>query len=399
MMAAVMAAREGASVEIFEKNEKLGKKIFITGKGRGNLTNAADAETIRNSICSNPKFMYSSLKSFSNEDCLEFFHELGLKTKTERGERVFPLSDHAYEITDVLSRELKRLKVKVHLFTAVKEIINIRGECQGIIDTSGERYSSDAVIVATGGLSYKSTGSTGDGLKFAEEAGINVTETSPSLVPFNCKESFVKEMQGLSLKNTALRATVGKKEVYRDFGEMLFTHFGVSGPMILSASARIDRKYFRNEIVIHLDLKPALTDEQLDARLIREFEENRKKEFKNSLNKLFPSKMIPVIIKRSEINGNKKCAEISHAERTKLKDLIKDFTMTVTGMRGYEEAIVTKGGVDVKEINPSTMETKKVKGLYFAGETLDVDCVTGGFNLQMAWSSGAAAGRSAAQIR
>ncbi|MCR4743886.1 MAG: NAD(P)/FAD-dependent oxidoreductase [Lachnospiraceae bacterium] len=398
MMAAIMAAREGASVELFEKNEKLGKKIFITGKGRGNLTNAADMETIRDSICSNPKFMFSAFKNFTNGDCLELFHELGLKTKVERGDRVFPESDHAYEITDVLAKELRRLKVRINLFTEIKEIIEYKGEFQGIIDAKGNKHEADAVIIATGGLSYKSTGSTGDGMKFASKLGLEVTETSPSLVPFNCKEDFVRDMQGLSLKNTALSLTAGKKEVYSDFGEMLFTHFGVSGPMILSASARTNRKYFKNELIIHLDLKPALNDEQLDARLIREFEENRKKEFKNSLSKLFPSKMIPVMIKRSGINGNKKCAEISHAERMKLKELIKDFTMTVTGLRSYEEAIITKGGVSVKELNPSTMESKKIKGLYFAGETIDVDCVTGGFNLQVAWSTGVLAGQNAGRV-
>ena len=395
MMAAVMAARSGASVEIFEKNEKLGKKIFITGKGRGNLTNAADLETVRSSICSNPKFMFSALRNFSNEDCLDFFHELGLKTKVERGERVFPVSDHAYEITDVLSRELRKLRVKIHLYSEVKSIIEHNGECQGIVDSDGEKHMSDAVIIATGGLSYKSTGSTGDGLKFAVELGLEVAETSPSLVPFNCKEKFVKEMQGLSLKNTGLSLMDGKKEIYSDFGEMLFTHFGVSGPMILSASARTDRKYFKHTLTLHLDLKPALNSEQLDARLLREFDENRKKEYKNSLGKLFPSKMIPVIVKRSGIDENKKCAEISHEERVRLAVLIKDFCITVTGLRGYEEAIITKGGVSVKELNPSTMESKKIKGLYFAGETIDVDCVTGGFNLQVAWSTGAQAGRSA----
>ncbi len=398
MMAAVMAARKGAAVEIFEKNEKLGKKIFITGKGRGNLTNAGDMETVRGSICSNPKFMYSAFKNFSNEDTLDFFHELGLRTKIERGERVFPESDHAYEITEVMSRELRKLRVKIRLFSPVKELIVRNGECQGVVDSEGEGHSADAVIVAAGGLSYSSTGSTGDGMKFASALGLDVAETSPSLVPFNCKESFVKEMQGLSLKNTGLRITAGKKELYSDFGEMLFTHFGVSGPMILSASAWVDRKYFKNEIMLHLDLKPALTDEQLDARLIREFEENRKKEFKNSLIKLFPSKMIPVMLKRSEISLNKKCAEISHEERARLRELIKDFTMTVTSLRGYEEAIITKGGVSVKEINPTTMESKKIRGLYFAGETLDIDCVTGGFNLQVAWSTGAAAGRSAGSV-
>lgn len=394
MMAAVWAARGGADVTIFEKNEKLGKKIFITGKGRGNVTNASDIDVIFDSICTNKKFMYSSLYGFTNDDAIKFFNELGLSTKIERGNRVFPTSDHAYDITAALTRELKRLGAEIKLFTEVKKLIITGDTCDGVVTADGKRHIADAVVIATGGLSYQSTGSTGDGYKFAESVGMNVTECSPSLVPFECKEKFVMQMQGLSLKNTGLELRDGKKVLYSDFGEMLFTHFGVSGPMILSASARVARKYFAKTLTLHLDLKPALSDEQLDSRLIREFEENNKKEFRNSLNKLFPSKMIPVIIERSGIDQYKRCSQISHEERIRLKELIKDFTMTVTGLRGYNEAIITKGGVSVKDIDPSTMESKKCHGLYFAGETLDIDCLTGGFNLQIAWSTGTAAGRA-----
>ena len=394
MMCACHAAKNGADVVLFEKNEKLGKKIFITGKGRGNLTNASDIDVVFNSICSNPKFMYSSLYSFTNDDALKFFNDLGLATKVERGNRVFPKSDHAYEITDALSREMRRLGVKIKLYTKAESLIIENGECRGVVTADGERHTADAVVVATGGFSYQSTGSTGDGYRFAESAGMKVTDISPSLVPFNCKEKFVSDMQGLSLKNTGLELKDGKEVLYSDFGEMLFTHFGVSGPMILSASARVSRKFFNKELRLVLDLKPALTVEQLDARLIREFEENNKKEFKNSLSKMFPSKMIPVIIERSGIDANKRCNVISHDERKRLAELIKHFDMTVTGLRGYNEAIVTKGGVSVKDINPSTMESKTCKGLYFAGETIDVDCLTGGFNLQVAWSTGTAAARA-----
>ncbi len=396
MMCAVTAARAGLSVTLFEKNEKLGKKLFITGKGRCNLTNASDLDTVFDSIVSNRKFMYSSLYGFTNENAIDFFEELGLKTKIERGNRVFPESDHSYDVIHVLDQELKRQHVEVRLYEKVKSLIIEDGECKGLVTDDGEEYRADAVVVATGGRSYESTGSTGDGYRFAKSAGLKIKETTPALVPFNTKESFVKELQGLSLKNTGLRLMKGKKELYSDFGEMLFTHFGVSGPMILSASARVPASAFDSELTLHLNLKPALTAEQLDERLIREFDESRSKQFKNSLGSLFPSKLVPVMIERCGIDPGKRCAEISHEERVRLRDLTQDFTMTVTGLRGFNEAIITKGGVSVKEIDPGTMEAKNCPHLYFIGEVLDLDAVTGGFNLQIAWSTAVACGRAVA---
>ncbi len=396
MMCAVMAARSGLSVTLFEKNEKLGKKLFITGKGRCNLTNASDLETVFDSIVSNRKFMYSSLYGFTNENAIEFFEELGLKTKIERGNRVFPVSDHSYDVIHALDKELRRLRVEVRLYEKVTSLIVDEGVCKGLITADGEEYYADAVVVATGGKSYESTGSTGDGYKFAKTLGLKIKDPTPALVPFNTKESFVKNLQGLSLKNTGLRLMKGKKELYSDFGEMLFTHFGVSGPMILSASARVAPSNFESELTLRLNLKPALTPEQLDERLIREFDESRSKQFKNSLGALFPSKLVPVMIERSGIDPSKRCAEISHEERSRLRELIQDFTMTVTGLRGFNEAIITKGGVSVKEIDPGTMEVKNCPHLYFIGEVLDLDAVTGGFNLQIAWSTAVACGRAIA---
>ncbi len=405
MMAAAMAAREGAEVTLLEKNEKLGKKIFITGKGRCNLTNAADPETCLMNIVSNRKFMYSSLYGFTSADTVEYFNALGLKTKVERGNRVFPISDKAYDVTDALKREMRRLSVRIHLNTEVKELLTEEGEegavCRGAATASGQKFTADRVIVATGGLSYPSTGSTGDGCRFARSAGHKTVEPVPSLVPLEVREPWVRDLMGLSLKNTAIRVTVGKKELCRDFGEMLFTHFGVSGPIILSASAVIPAKYLKKDAeprpVLHLDLKPALSKEQLTSRLIREFEENRGKQFKNGLDRLFPSRLIPVMVSLSGIDPLKKCGEITREEREGFLNLIRDLPLTLTSTRGFEEAVITKGGVSVREINPATMESKLVKGLYFAGEVLDVDALTGGFNLQIAWSTGAAAGRSAAE--
>lgn len=396
MMCAVMAARSGLSVTLFEKNEKLGKKLFITGKGRCNLTNASDLETVFDSIVSNRKFMYSSLYGFTNENAIEFFEELGLKTKIERGNRVFPVSDHSYDVIHALDKELRRLRVEVRLYEKVTSLIIDEGVCKGLVTADGEEYHADAVVVATGGKSYESTGSTGDGYKFAKSLGLKIKDPTPALVPFNTKESFVKDLQGLSLKNTGLRLMKGKKELYSDFGEMLFTHFGVSGPMILSASARVAPSNFESGLTLRLNLKPALTPEQLDERLIREFDESRSKQFKNSLGALFPSKLVPVMIERSGIDPSKRCAEISHEERNRLRELIQDFTMTVTGLRGFNEAIITKGGVSVKEIDPGTMEVKSCPHLYFIGEVLDLDAVTGGFNLQIAWSTAVACGRAIA---
>ena len=397
MMCAVFAARGGAKVELFEKNEKLGKKIFITGKGRCNLTNATDMDGVLNSIVSNRKFMYSSLRSFSNADVMEFFESLGLKLKVERGMRVFPESDHAYDVTAALRREMERLAVGVRLHTKISDIINYHGECQGVIDEGGNKHIADSVVVATGGLSYPSTGSTGDGYAFARSNALTVNATSPSLVSMRVSDKFISALQGLSLKNVALTLTDGERVLYRDFGELLFTHFGISGPIVLTASSLIKPDMLRaQKIKAHLDLKRALDAQTLDRRLIREFEQNSRRQFKNSLGGLFPAKLIPVMAKRSKIEPTKLCGELTREERRSFGELIKNFDMTVTGLGGFDEAVVTKGGVSVKEIDPKTMEAKKVKGLYFAGEVLDVDALTGGFNLQIAWSTGAAAGRAAA---
>lgn len=399
MMAAVFAAKNGNKVEIFEKNEKLGKKLFITGKGRCNITNAAELEDFFPAVTSNPKFLYSAFYSFTNEQVISFFEELGVRTKVERGGRVFPVSDHSSDVIQALKKEMERLEVKINLNAEVKELrIEKRpsGETvTGILLASGKKISGDAVIVATGGISYPSTGSTGDGYRFARKCGHKVSELSPSLVPMEVKEWYAGELMGLSLRNIEIRITDGKKKLYQEFGEMLFTHYGVTGPVILSASSIVGKKLKDKELTLHIDLKPALTEEQLDKRVLREFEANHNRQFKNAVDSLFPSKLRPVIVELSGISEEKKVHEITKEERLRFVRLIKDFTMTLTGLRGYNEAIITKGGVSVKEIDPGTMESKLVKGLYFAGEVLDLDAVTGGYNLQIAWSTGYLAGINA----
>lgn len=394
MMAGIMAARNGHTVTIFEKNEKLGKKLFITGKGRCNLTNAGDNEDLLNSIVSNKKFMYSAFSGFSNYDTMGFFGELGLDIKVERGNRVFPESDKSYDVIGTLERELKHLKVKIELNTAVESVHEKDGSFSYLITSDGDRVSGDACIVATGGNSYQSTGSTGDGYKFARKLGLHVTEILPALVPFSVKEEWSMDLQGLSLRNVEVKVMKGKKELYSDFGELLFTHFGVSGPTVLSASSYVAKEIKNTPLTLHIDLKPALSEEQLDERILRDFKEEMNKSFKNSLDKLLPKKMIPVIIKLSDIPEFKKINEISREERLRLVSLMKNLELTLTGLRGFGEAIVTQGGVDVKEVNPSTMESKKVKNLFFTGEVLDVDAVTGGFNLQIAWSTAFAAAQA-----
>lgn len=394
MMAAVFAARNGNEVHVFEKNEKLGKKLYITGKGRCNLTNACDMDTLFNSVCTNAKFLYSAFYGFTNQDAMTFFEEAGVAIKTERGDRVFPVSDRSTDVIDGLKRSMKKEGVQVHLNTEVKEILVESGQASGIVLDGGRKISGDTVIVATGGISYASTGSTGDGYRFAESVGHKVTECLPSLVPFNVRETWLKELQGLPLKNVEVSIYNGKKELYREFGEMLFTHFGVSGPLILTASSYVGKLAAKQELKLMLDLKPALSMEQLDARVLRDFEENRNKSFKNAVNGLFPAKLTPIMIDLSGIDPDKKVNVISREERQRFVYLIKNLEMTVTGLRGYNEAIITKGGVSVKEINPSTMESKLVPGLYFVGEVLDLDAVTGGFNLQIAWSTAHAAGNS-----
>lgn len=397
MMAAISAAECGARVSLLEKNEKLGKKLFITGKGRCNLTNAADIEEFFRAVISNPKFLYSAFYSFTNEQTIAFFESLGLKTKVERGGRVFPQSDHSSDVISALSRELSRRKADVLLHTEVKELIIEEGRAAGVLLSSGKKLYADAVIVASGGISYPSTGSTGDGYRFAESCGHRVTELSPALVPMEVKEWYAKELMGLSLRNIQIRITEGKKKLYEEFGEMLFTHYGVTGPVILSASSVVGNRLKQKQLTLHIDLKPALSEEQLDKRVLREFEANHNRQFKNAVDSLFPAKLKPVMVELSEIPEDKKVHEITKEERLRFVRLIKDFTMTLTNLRGYNEAIITKGGVSVKEVDPGTMESKKVSGLYFAGEVLDLDAVTGGYNLQIAWSTGYLAGMCAAE--
>ena len=393
-VAAIFAARNGHRVELFEKNEKIGKKLFITGKGRCNVTNAGDMDALFDAVKSNPKFLYSAFYSFTNEQAMDFFEELGVRLKVERGNRVFPESDHSSDIIHALKHELEQLGVEIHFCTEVKDVLVEHEKFTGIVLKNGKKVSGDACVVATGGISYASTGSTGDGYRFAEKTGHKVTELYPSLVPMEVKEWYAKELQGLSLRNVRGTILDGKKKLYDEFGEMLFTHYGVSGPIIISASSVVGKKLQDKELILQIDLKPALSREQLDQRVLRDFEENKNKQFKNAVDKLFPAKLKPIMIELSGISPEKKVNEISKEERLYFVDLIKNFKMTLTGLRSYNEAIITKGGVSVKDIDPGTMESKKISGLYFAGEVLDLDALTGGFNLQIAWSTGYLAGIS-----
>lgn len=394
MMASIIAARNNNKVTLIEKNEKLGKKLFITGKGRCNFTNAGDEEDIFGSVVTNKKFMYSSFRGFSNYDCMGFFDELGLKFKIERGNRVFPESDHSSDVISALSREMKKQGVNVLLNTQAVSVNSKEGRFDSveISSVSGRRViNADSCIIATGGNSYSSTGSTGDGYRFARELGHNVTEILPALVPLNVREEWEELLMGLSLKNIEVTFYDGDKRLYTDFGEMLFTHFGVSGPVILSASSVLTSVVKDRPVKLSIDLKPAITQEQLDERILRDFSKEQNKAFKNSLDELLPKKLIPVIVMLSGIKPDKRVNEITRQERQRLVRLLKNLEMTVTSTRGFNEAIITHGGVNVKEINPSTMESKIVKNVYFAGEVLDVDAVTGGFNLQVAWSTAFAA--------
>lgn len=401
MMAAVAAARNGAKVTLLEQNEKTGKKVFITGKGRCNITNACENEKFFDNVISNGKFLYSAFYQMDNQAVIRFFEQAGCKCKEERGERIFPVTDHSSDVIAALNREMTKEQVEIDLHTKVKELLTEQTEdgitVTGVLLTDGRTMYADKVIVATGGKSYEATGSTGDGYLFAQAVGHTVKEIKPALVPFTVKEEWCMKMQGLALKNVSVRLECGKKKIYEGFGEMLFTHFGVSGPLILSASSYYVKKYLGQPVTLSIDLKPALNREQLDKRILRDFEDNKNKQFKNSLDGLLPSKMIPVIIRLSGISPEKKVNEITREERGILVDLLKNLSMQITGTRDFKEAIITQGGVHVKEINPSTMESKLVKGLYFAGEVLDLDAVTGGFNLQIAWSTGYLAGISAAE--
>ncbi len=395
MMAAIMAARNGQEVHIFEKNDRLGKKLFITGKGRCNVTNAGDMDNLFESVRTNSKFLYSAFYSFSNEQVMDFFEELGVRLKVERGNRVFPVSDHSSDIVRALQREMDRLGVCVNLNSEITNIIADEAGFNSIQLKGGERIEGDALILATGGVSYPLTGSTGEGLQMAEQLGHKIVELTPSLIPMITKEDWVKEVQGLALKNVTVTIKQGKKQLYSDFGEMLFTHFGISGPLILSGSSYVTTAIKKGSLEVYIDLKPALTEEQLDARLLREFDEAKNKQFKNVLNGLFPQKLIPIMVRLSGIAPEKKVNEITKDERNHFGKVIKNLPLTVTELRGIEEAIITRGGVSVKEVNPSTMESKKVPNLFFAGEMLDLDAVTGGYNLQIAWSTGYLAGQNA----
>lgn len=394
MMTAIWSARNGNQVLLLEKNERLGKKLFITGKGRCNVTNGCDVEELFGKVVTNHRFLYSSFYSFTNADTMDFFESLGLPLKRERGERIFPVSDHSSDVIRALTREMDRLSVEVRLQTEVKSLLIEEGEIKGVCLKNGTTERADSVVVTTGGLSYPSTGSTGDGFRWAKDAGHKVTELSPSLVPVHIKEDWCQKMMGLSLRNTGFKAMCGKKKIYEEQGELLFTHFGISGPVVLSFSAYA-KKYLEKGIQIYLDLKPAMSKEQLDGRILRDFKENINKQFKNSLDDLLPKKMIPIIIERSAISPEKKVNEITKEERTRLVNLLKEFDLTVTGLGQWKEAIITKGGIAVKEIDPGTMESKLVKGLFFAGEILDLDALTGGYNLQIAWSTGYLAGQNA----
>lgn len=390
MMAAAVSARRGNKTVLIEKNNTLGKKLLITGKGRCNITNNAPIDEFIKNVPVNGNFLYSAFYTFTNTDLINLFEKLGVKTKVERGERVFPVSDKAADVLGGLKRMLSNYGVKVFSGN-VKSVTDSHDGKKHIKLDGNKIIAADSVIIATGGVSYPLTGSTGDGYKFAKSLGHTVTQIKPSLVPLELKEDYVSELMGLSLRNVSVAVILGKKTVYEDFGEMLFTHYGASGPVILSASSHM-KNPGQNEYKIVIDLKPALDEKTLDKRILRDFEEFKNKDFANSLNNLLPKKLIPVIIKLSGIPGDTKVNEITREQRKNLVDLLKNFTFTVKKFRPVSEAIITSGGVSVKEINPSTMESKLVPGIFFAGEIIDVDAYTGGFNLQIAFSTGYVAG-------
>ena len=393
MMAAYAAAMCGNEVSLYEKNEKLGKKVYITGKGRCNVTNACETQDLFINIVTNPKFMYSPIYTFDNNMVQSFMEEWGCPLKTERGNRVFPQSDKSYDVINALIRAMRENNVDINLDSHVSDILTENGHVTGV-RVNGCNIECDNVILATGGYSYPSTGSTGEGHTMASKLGHHITKCMPALVPFTAAEEWVKELQGLSLRNCGVTIYDGDHKIYEDFGELLFTHFGVSGPTVLSASSYAVDIIRKRPLRLVIDLKPALDEKQLDARILRDFEANINRKFMNSLDKLFPKSLIPVIIERSGIDAQCRVNEITRDKRQGLVKLIKNFDLTLTGLRGFNEAIITHGGVDVKEIDSSTMESKLIKGLYFAGEMIDVDAVTGGFNLQVAWSTGYLAGIS-----
>ncbi len=409
MMAAISAAEAGHEVCLLEKNEKLGKKIYITGKGRCNLTNACDMQGLLGNVVSNERFLYSAFHKFSNYDVIDFFEEQKMPTKTERGGRVFPVSDHASDVIRALVRAMERLHVFVRCGAEVRSLATVAlpEEAAGekkkkrkqmaavteVVLTNGERLMCDAVVVATGGLSYPTTGSTGDGYRIARELGHTVTRLLPSLVSLTIRESLCSELMGLSLKNVGVRfADMTGRTIYEDFGEMLFTHKGVSGPVVLSATATVSDALVGT--TLYIDWKPALTEEQLDARLLREIEAGRSKLLKNWVGCLVPASMGHVLLERAGLSPEQTAGTLTREQRMTLLKSLKAFSLTVTGLGGYNEAVVTKGGICVDEVNPSTMESKLVRDLYFVGEVLDVDAYTGGYNLQIAWSTGHLCGKS-----
>lgn len=405
-MAAAIASENGDSVTVIEKNEKPGKKLYITGKGRCNLTNACDRDEIMDNIVTNNRFMYSSFHAFNNYDVMDFFEKLGVKLKIERGMRVFPESDKSIDIINALERSCKQNKVRFLYRTKAAELLCGQRQkadkeseqfIRGVKLDDGRILEADKVIVATGGLSYPSTGSTGDGYRFAKSVGHAVTKCCPSLVSLRIKETFCGDMAGLSLKNVRVTVSKQNRELYSGFGEMLFTHTGVSGPLILSCSAEAGPAC--EGAMLSIDLKPALDEAVLDERLVRELSADSGKQLKSILRGMLPASMVPVFIGRTGIDGTKKASAVTREDRQRIIRTLKMFEMTVEGLGGYNEAVITKGGVDVKQIYPSTMESKLCSGLYFAGEVLDLDALTGGFNLQIAWSTAAAAARGAVQSR
>ena len=393
MMAAIKAAEKGHSVHLFEKNEKLGKKLYITGKGRCNLTNDTDTFSFLDNVVSNSKFLLSAINVFSPEKTMAYFESIGLQLKVERGNRVFPTSDKASDVTKALEKALLKNSVNIEYNEIVTEIIVENGQIKGL-KTNFSTYDFDSVIIATGGKSYPSTGSTGDGYKFAKELGHSIKQLRPSLVGFNLKGNFYKDVQGLSLKNVQLSVFRGDKLIFSELGEMLFTHYGISGPLVLSASCHVCREDLYN-IKATIDLKPALDYNMLEKRILRDFEELKGKNMYNSLIKLLPKSLINVILSASEIKEEKSNAELSKQERERLINNLKAFPIEINSLRGFEEAIITSGGVSTKEINPKTMESKLVKGLFFAGEVIDIDAYTGGYNIQIALSTGYLAGINA----
>ena len=394
MMAAVTAAEQGAAVTLLEPNERLGKKLNITGKGRCNVTNNAAREELLANTARNGRFLYSAFSRFDGRDAMTFFESLGVPLKTERGNRVFPVSDRSFDISGALERRLRRLGVEIVRDRAAAVALNADGAVEQVVGERG-RYGSEAVILATGGVSYPATGSTGDGYRIAERFGHTLIQPVGSLVPLVSGDPCCPAMQGLALKNVAVTVRSQKKTVYRDFGELLFTHFGMSGPVILSASAHM-RDFDRNRYTVDIDLKPALDDRKLEARLLRDMEERKNQNFTALVGGLVPHSMIPVMVERCGVDGETKVHSVTREQRRKLEETLRHFTVEVTGPRPVEEAIVTSGGISIKEINSTTMKSKIVKGLYFSGEILDVDAYTGGFNLQIAWATGRAAGLAAA---